>query len=243
MASRLRVSLGNLKPAPGSLQKQKRVGRGQGSGYGGTSGRGHNGQNSRSGPGPKRNFEGGQTPISKLFPKTGFYNQNVKTWAPVNLDRLQHWITTGRVTSSPDKPITARELLLSGCIHDAHDGIKILGDGSEKFTSKIWITPSRASKSAVKAIENAGGVVVCKYYNTISLKDCLQGRADRVEAAPTRREDIVWYGRTRNRGYISPEYLKKLDNVPFIEDRWMQLGTELSAWRKQAFDKRKVKSA
>ena len=88
----------------------------------------------------------------KRFPKTGFVNQyvshlsarpyivsegplmtyrNQKTYAPVNLDRIQHWIDTGRLTSSPDKPITARELLLSGCIHQVHDGIKLLGNVSE----------------------------------------------------------------------------------------------------------------
>jgi ribosomal protein L15 len=126
------------------LRQQKRVGRGQGSGHGGTSGRGHKGQKARSGPGPRLGFEGGQTPITKLFPKRGFVNQcvisllrraalniinrNDKTWAPVNLDRLQQWILQGRLYSSPEKPITARELLRSGCIHNVHDGIKILGD-------------------------------------------------------------------------------------------------------------------
>lgn len=54
--------------------------------------------------------------------------RNAKIWAPVNLDRLQHWIDQGRLESSPEKPITARELLLSGCVHDVHDGIKLLGD-------------------------------------------------------------------------------------------------------------------
>ncbi|KAG6910895.1 hypothetical protein DXG01_006578 [Tephrocybe rancida] len=70
-----RVTLANLRPAPGSQHKQKRVGRGQGSGYGGTAGRGANGQKSRSGPGIRPGFEGGQTPIAKLFPKRGFINQ------------------------------------------------------------------------------------------------------------------------------------------------------------------------
>lgn len=80
MSSRLRslrVNLGNLKPAQGSLHKQKRVGRGQGSHHGGTAGKGHNGQNSRSGPGPHASFEGGQTPITRLFPKRGFKNRYV----------------------------------------------------------------------------------------------------------------------------------------------------------------------
>ncbi|KAF8226226.1 ribosomal protein L15 [Tricholoma matsutake] len=237
MASRIRsVTLANLKPAPGSHHSQKRVGRGQASGYGRTAGRGSNGQKSRSGPGIRPGFEGGQTPITKLFPKRGFINQNAKTWAPVNLDRIQHWIDQGRLSSSPENPITARELLLSGCIHDVHDGIKILGDGSQHFKTPIYIIPSRVSKNAIKAIEARGGKVVCKYYNTLSLNDCIKGRIDRSSAAPTRREDIMWYGRYKNRGYISPATLASLGNLPFVEERWKRLATQLGAWKKQEFD-------
>ncbi|KAJ7581101.1 ribosomal protein L18e/L15P [Mycena floridula] len=242
MASRLRstrISLSNLKPAPGSRHKQKRVGRGQGSGYGGTAGKGHNGQNSRSGPGPHSSFEGGQTPITRLFPKRGFFNQSGKTWAPVNLDRIQHWIDQGRLTSSPENPITARELLLSGCIHNAHDGIKVLGDGASAFHSKIYITPSRASKMAIKAIEAHGGAVVCKFYNQLALQDCVKGRQDRIEAAPTRREDIIWYGQYRNRGYISRDGLKQYGDLPFVPTRWKMLANVLGKWRRENFDKQR----
>ncbi|KAF5373105.1 hypothetical protein D9758_001731 [Tetrapyrgos nigripes] len=238
-----RISLGSLSPAKGSQHKQKRVGRGQGSGYGQTAGRGMNGQKSRSGAGIKPGFEGGQTPITKLFPKKGFVNQNDKTWAPVNLDRIQHWIDQGRLTSSPEKPITARELFLSGCIHDVHDGVKILGDGAQFFHSKIYITPSRASKSAIKAIEALGGQVVCKYYNPLALRDCVKGRTDRTEAAPTRRQDIMWYNNYRNRGYLSPELLRSLGDLPFVEDRWRSLAGQLSKWRKQDFDRPKKKTS
>jgi len=242
MSSRLglsRISLSNLKPARNSQHKQKRVGRGQGSGYGRTAGRGNNGQKSRSGVGLKPSFEGGQTPITKLFPKRGFVNQNSKTWAPVNLDRIQHWINQGRLFSSPEKPITARELLLSGCIHDAHDGIKILGNGVQHFNTPIYITPSRASKSAIEAIESKGGKVVCKYYNALALRDCLKGRTDRISAAPTRRQDIIWYGRLRNRGYLSPGTLQRVGDLPFVEERWRTLSKELSVWRNQKFDVQK----
>ncbi|KAF9452813.1 ribosomal protein L15 [Macrolepiota fuliginosa MF-IS2] len=240
MASRVRlprVTLANLRPAPGSQQNQKRVGRGQGSGYGRTAGRGANGQNSRSGPGPKLSFEGGQTPITKLFPKRGFVNRNAKTYAPVNLDRIQHWVDQGRLESSPEKPITARELLLSGCVHSVHDGIKILGDGAEHLKSPLYIVASRASYSAIQAIENKGGKIVCKFYNELAIRDCVKGRTDRISAAPTRREDIQWYTEHRNRGFLSPETLGALGNLPFVEERWGLLAKQLNAFRKQSFDR------
>ncbi|TFY83603.1 hypothetical protein EWM64_g395 [Hericium alpestre] len=230
-----RIHLFNLGPAPGSRHTQKRLGRGRSSGLGKTSGRGHKGQKARSGNGkPKAGFEGGQTTISKLIPKRGFVNPNGKTYAPVNLDRIQHWIEQGRLTSSPDKPITARELVESGCIHDAHDGVKLLGDGAEHLKAPIHITPSRASKSAIKAVEKLGGTVFCKYYNRLSLYDCLKGRTDRTEAAPTRREDIVWYTEWKNRGYLSP---KSITKMPIVEERWRELSKQLTAFKTQKFDK------
>ncbi|KDR81417.1 hypothetical protein GALMADRAFT_239303 [Galerina marginata CBS 339.88] len=242
MASRIRtarVSLANLKPAPGSQQNQKRVGRGQGSGYGGTAGRGANGQKSRSGPGIRPGFEGGQTPITKLFPKRGFVNHNEKTYAPVNLDRIQHWIDQGRLSSSPENPITARDLLRSGCVHNVHDGIKVLGDGAQHFKTPIYIIASRASKSAIDAIEKNGGKVVCKYYNNLALQDCVEGRIDRISAAPTRREDIIWYGKHRHRGFMSPATLNSLEGMPFVEERWKLLSSELGRWKKQEIEEQK----
>ncbi|TFK25019.1 ribosomal protein L15 [Coprinopsis marcescibilis] len=234
MASRVRVTLANLHPSKGSLHNQKRVGRGQGSGYGGTSGRGHKGQKARTGSSIRAGFEGGQTPLTERFPKRGFVNPNAKTYAPVNLDRIQHWINQGRLSSSPEKPITARELLLSGCIHDAHDGVKILGDGALELKEPIYVVASRASKSAIAAIEQVGGKVVCQYYNALALHDCIKGRTDRTSAAPTRREDIVWYGLHRHRGFMSPATLKSLEGLPFVQERWKQLSAQLGIWRKQA---------
>ncbi|KAJ3474243.1 hypothetical protein NLI96_g12570 [Meripilus lineatus] len=236
-ASSGRIHLFNLSPAQNSQHAQKRVGRGQGSGRGGTSGKGHKGQKARAGNGkPKPGFEGGQTPITKLFPKRGFVNANAKTWAPVNLDRLQYWIDQGRLSSSPEKPITARELYLSGCIHDVHNGIKLLGDGAEQLKTPIHITPSRASKTAIRAVEKLGGTVFCKYYNDLALKDCVHGRTDRVQAAPTRRTDILWYTEWKNRGYLSPEALQKM---PVVEERWRVLSQQLRAYKTQEFDRKK----
>ncbi|KAF9228612.1 ribosomal protein L15 [Gyrodon lividus] len=237
-ASAVRVSLSNLTPALGSLHNQKRVGRGQGSGYGGTSGRGHKGQKARSGNGkPKAGFEGGQTPITKRFPKKGFVNPNRKAYAAVNLDRIQHWIDQGRLHSSPQTPITARELLLSGCVHNVHDGIKLLGDGADFLKSAIHITPSRASKSAIKAVEAKGGSVLCQYYNSLALRDCVKGRTDHISASPTRRNDILWYTEWRNRGYLSPEAVEK---IPHVSERWRELSRQLLAFKAQSFTKKPV---
>ncbi|THH15886.1 hypothetical protein EW146_g4665 [Bondarzewia mesenterica] len=231
-----RVHLFNLHPAPGSQHTQKRLGRGRSSGLGKTSGRGHKGQKARSGNGkPKAGFEGGQTPISKLFPKRGFFNQGGKTYAPVNLDRIAHWIKQGRLASTPETPITARELLMSGCIHDAHDGVKLLGDGAEHLKVPIHIVPSRASKSAIRAVEKLGGSVFCKYYNRLAIYDCVKGRNDRVSAAPTRREDIMWYTNWKNRGYLAP---KSITKMPIVEERWKELSKQLTAFQTQEFDKK-----
>lgn len=116
--------------------------------------------------------------------------RNTRTWAPVNLDRLQAWINQGRLISSPKRPITARQLLLSGCVHNAHDGIKVLGDGASYLTSPVHIIASRASKSAISAIEAKGGSVFCKHYNVLALRDCIKGNKHWVSAAPTRKLDI-----------------------------------------------------
>ncbi|KAH7927717.1 ribosomal protein L15 [Leucogyrophana mollusca] len=256
-----RITLSNLSPNPKSQHAQKRLGRGQGSGKGGTSGRGHKGQKARSGNGkPKAGFEGGQTPITKRFPKRGFVNPNRKEYAPVNLDRIQHWIEQGRLHSSPENPITARELVLSGCVHDVHDGIKLLGDGAAFLKTPVHITPSKASKSAIKAVEASGGSVFCKYYNPLALRDCVKSRTDRVSAAPTRRTDIrkitpiyplwsfidatlnsaVWYTDWKNRGYLSPEAIGKM---PIVEERWKELSKQLLAFKDQTFDTKKIKKA
>ncbi|KAL5533390.1 MRPL10 [Sanghuangporus sanghuang] len=234
-ATTSRIHLFNLAPAHNSQKNQKRVGRGDGSKRGGTSGRGNKGQKARAGNGkPRLGFEGGQTTILKRFPKKGFTNALGREYAPINLDRLQDWIDQGRLTSSPEKPITARELLLSGCIHNVHDGVKILGDGAEHLKMPVHIVASRASQSAIKAVEKLGGSVFCKYYNDLSLRDCVKGRTDRLDAAPTRREDIQWYMNWRNRGYLSSTALSK---NPLANDRWKAVAEQLSRFKTEEFEK------
>jgi large subunit ribosomal protein L15 len=120
-----------------------------------------------------------------------------------------------------------------------HDGIKVLGDGAQYFKTPIYIIASRASKSAIDAIEKNGGKVVCKYYNNLALQDCAEGRIDRISAAPTRRDDIIWYGKHRNRGFMSPATLKILESMPFVEERWKLLSSELGRWKKQEIEEQK----
>jgi len=198
-----RVTLGSLGPAKGSTHPRKRLGRGQGSGRGGTSTKGHKGQKAR-GTGPRRGFEGGQTPLTQRFPKRGFHNPLSREYAPLNLERLQFWIDQGRVEVNEERAITATELLRSRVIHQIHDGVKLLGDGAEYFHTAINIIVSRASKSAIKAIEGAGGIVVCRNYNNLALRGLRKGDMRHKIAAPMRQKDILFYSNWRNnRGFLA----------------------------------------
>ncbi|WP_203247890.1 50S ribosomal protein L15 [Sporosarcina beigongshangi] len=141
------MKLHDMKPAEGARKKRKRVGRGTGSGHGKTSGRGHDGQNSRSGGGVRLGFEGGQIPLFQRLPKRGFTNINRKEYAIVNLDTLNRFDAGTEVTP---------ELLLeSGIVSKAKSGIKILGNGT--LDKKITVKAHKFSASAVEAIEKAGG--------------------------------------------------------------------------------------
>ena len=141
------MKLHEMKPAEGSRKKRKRVGRGIGSGHGKTSGRGHDGQNARSGGGVRLGFEGGQIPLFQRLPKRGFTNINRKDYAVVNLDKLNVFDEGTEVTP---------ELLLElGIVSNAKSGIKILGNGT--LDKKITVKANKFSASAKEAIEKAGG--------------------------------------------------------------------------------------
>jgi large subunit ribosomal protein L15 len=122
-------------------------------------------------------------------------------------------------------------------VHNVHDGIKLLGNGAEFLKGAVHITPSRASKSAIEAIEANGGTVFCQYYNSLALRDCIKGRTDRISAAPTRRNDITWYTQWRNRGYLSPE---AVEQMPLASDRWRELSKQLLAFKTQSFSKKPI---
>lgn len=145
------MNLSNLKPAEGATKSRRRIGRGPGSGLGGTSTRGHKGAKSRSGYKAKFGFEGGQMPLQRRLPKFGFRNPNRVEYAPVNLGAIEVLAKKG-ITE-----IGQAELVAAGLIHK-DDKVKLLGMG--ELTSKVKVSVHAASKSAKEAIEKAGSELV-----------------------------------------------------------------------------------
>jgi large subunit ribosomal protein L15 len=139
------MSLHNLKPAKGSTHKEKRIGRGEGSGRGGTSTRGHKGAQSRSGYSRKKGFEGGQMPLQRRLPKFGFNNPNRIEYKAINLSTLQGLIEKTKATD-----VNVDTLIEAGLV-SKNDRVKILGNGS--LTSTVNVTAHAFSKSAIAAIE------------------------------------------------------------------------------------------
>jgi len=148
------MDLSNLKPAEGSVKNQgKRVGRGQGSGKGGTATRGHKGAKSRSGYSKKIGFEGGQMPLQRRVPKFGFKNINRIEYQGVNLDTLQKLVDDKKIKDTVDF-----EVLTSNGLASKNDLVKILGRGELK--AKLKVTAHKFTASAKTAIEAAGGEAV-----------------------------------------------------------------------------------
>jgi large subunit ribosomal protein L15 len=145
------MELNNLRPAEGATKSRKRIGRGTGSGHGGTSTRGHKGDKSRSGSRLKRGFEGGQTPMQRRLPKRGFKNINRMEHAPINLDRLELLVQQTGQTS-----FDVQALVAVGAARQS-DKIKVLGNGT--LTAKVDLTVHAISASAKAAIEALGGSV------------------------------------------------------------------------------------
>jgi large subunit ribosomal protein L15 len=148
------VKLNEITDNPGATKDRIRVGRGIGSGKGKTGGRGVKGQKARSGVAIK-GFEGGQMPLHRRLPKRGFWNPFSTDYNEVNLGRVQAAIDAGKLAT--DAPITVESLVASGLCSKPRDGVKILGVG--ELTAKLTFEVAAASKSAVAAIEKAGGSV------------------------------------------------------------------------------------
>jgi large subunit ribosomal protein L15 len=141
------MKLHELKPAEGSRQERKRLGRGIGSGQGKTAGKGHKGQNARSGGGVRLGFEGGQTPLYRRLPKRGFTNISRKEYAVVNRDALNRF--------EEGTEVTPELLIESGVVSNEKAGIKILAKGNVE--KKLTVKAHKFSSAAKEAIEAAGG--------------------------------------------------------------------------------------
>jgi len=148
------VKLNEISDNPGALKTRKRVGRGIGSGKGKTAGRGVKGQKARTGVAVK-GFEGGQMPMHRRLPKRGFRSLFPRNLNEVNLDRIQIAIDTGKLAGG--KPVDIAALVASGICRSARGGVKLLGRGELK--AKLAFEVTGASKSAIAAIEKAGGTV------------------------------------------------------------------------------------
>ena len=149
------MDLSNLKPAKGSTKEKKRLGRGQGSGRGGTSTRGHKGAKSRSGNKLKIGFQGGQMPLARLVPKFGFKNMNRVEYCPVNLATLQKLADKGITVITP-------EVLVENGVTHKKELVKILGRG--ELTAKVEVRAHAFSAKAKEMIEAVGGT--CDKYET-----------------------------------------------------------------------------
>jgi len=145
------LKLHNLSPVAGARHRKKIVGRGTGSGHGKTSGRGHKGQNARSGGGVRPGYEGGQTPLFKRLPKRGFTNVNRKEYAVVNIEDLNC-----DCFKDGDK-VTVDVLVKNGFVNKKYQYVKVLGNG--KLEKKLTVCANKFSKSAEKGIVEAGGSI------------------------------------------------------------------------------------
>ncbi|AQX04693.1 50S ribosomal protein L15 [Elizabethkingia meningoseptica] len=147
------MNLNNIQPASGATHNSKRIGRGQGSGKGGTSTKGHKGQKARAGYSQKIGFEGGQMPLQRRLPKFGFKNVNRKEFKGINLDTIQLLIDTKGITGEITKDVLVENNLVS-----KNDLVKILGRGELK--SNVSISADKFTKSAEEAINKAGGKAI-----------------------------------------------------------------------------------
>ncbi len=147
------MKLNNIQPAAGSTHNSKRIGRGQGTGKGGTSTKGHKGQKARAGYSQKIGFEGGQMPLQRRLPKFGFKNVNRKEFRGINLDSIQNLIDTKNIAGDITK-----DVLVANGLASQNELVKILGRGELK--ASVSISADKFTKSALELISKAGGQAI-----------------------------------------------------------------------------------
>lgn len=210
--------LARLTPTKDSKNRVKRVGRGPGSGLGKTSGRGQKGQKARSSV-PDW-FEGGQTPLWKLFPKRGFYRHQKLQLNEIKLSKIQEFYNAGKLDFLQGEALTMANMKKCGLVTGSmKDGVAILDDPLFKYTAPIKIESTKASASAIEAIEKAGGQYTSKFYSRglgfrahhsptwfIENKGYLP-----LTARPIARRDIQNYSNPDKRGYLADsEYVQNI---------------------------------
>jgi len=175
----------SLKDNFGAYKKRKIVGRGPGSGYGKTCGRGHKGQKSRSGGSTRPGFEGGSNSLYKAVRKHGFKNRNKIIYQELNLNQLQLYIDTGRLIQPKDRALTIRDLKDSGIFRGLRKPVKILGNGKDIFKGTkdipLNIEVQSITQSAREAIEKTGGKVTTVYFNRLGLYHFLRRPHDSIK--------------------------------------------------------------
>lgn len=211
--------LGKLEPFEGAVTQYKRLGRGPASGKGKTSGRGQKGQKAR-GKVPKW-YEGGQTPFYKRFPIIGFKRPHRKIYHDINLERIQDFWNTGRIPLNPGETLTIKVMKDCGIISGTlKDGAKILANGKEDYNVPLSIEASKASLSAIRAIENLDQKFTAVYHSELGLKahvdpDYFYLRKGYLplQARPTHRRDIGYYSNPEKRGYLLENKSILLDHM------------------------------
>jgi len=205
------LGLNNLSDNPGAIKKKRRVGRGIGSSKGKTSGRGHKGQKSRAGGGPGPLFEGGQTPFYKRIPKRGFTNVHKEDMVPLNVGTLQDYVDMGRLrVPGPDDPaLTMKDFVDAGITknNSIQFGMKLLSKGKDRLTTALKIDISRASSTAIQAVESVGGEITTVHYNRLALRALL--KPHKFDIIPKRARPppnlMAYYTNYEKRGYLSPQ--------------------------------------
>lgn len=216
------MKLNSLKPAKGSVKKNTRVGRGQGSGGGGTAKRGHKGARSRSGYSQKRGFEGGQMPLQRRVPKFGFNNPSKIVFKAINLDTLQS-LAEGTGVSVVDLGV----LYNTGLIQKS-DSVKVLGRG--ELSASLEVKVNAFSKSAVEAIEKAGGkAVVDNSFNPETSLE-LKGKKTTVARKEVVEVEVKSEPKATKKAKAAGDDLKKIEGIgPKIADLLIEAGIDTFA--------------
>lgn len=211
--------LSRLNPSYKSTKKYIRVGRGPSSGKGKTSGRGQKGQKARGSVKPW--FEGGQTPIQKLFPKVGFRNTKALKLNILNLNRIVQFKKEGRLDLKEGEVLNMRKMKKLGLITGSlKDGVKILSVGKEQLNFPLKVEATRASTQAIKAIEKADGEFTARYFTKFGLRVHLypehflrtRGYIP-LQARPIKKRHIDYYSNPQKRGYLIKENHPLLDAI------------------------------